>query len=139
MSRVARSLQLLLVAGLAVGTATHLENIVRAGVIPRPELPLACNLFWASLVLLDPLVAAILLWRPRVGVSCLLALMGCDLLFNFTTLGLTAPVIAQLGYAMLVVIAFPILRRATARRSRPAVAERASPAGAAGGTPAVRG
>ena len=41
MPRLARSLQLLLVAGLAVGTATHVENIVRAGLSPRPELPLA--------------------------------------------------------------------------------------------------
>jgi hypothetical protein len=112
MPRLARSLQLLLVAGLAVGTATHVENIVRAGLSPRPELPLVCNLFWSSLVLLDPLAAAILLWRPRVGVVCLLGLVGVDLLVNLTTLGLTRPVLVQLGYALVVLSAFPILRRA---------------------------
>ena len=127
MPRLARSLQLLLVAGLAVGTATHVENIARAGLIPRPELPLACNLFWSSLVLLDPLAAAILLWRPRVGVICLLALIGADLLVNVTTLGLTPPVLVQVGYALLVLIALPILRRATAPGSRRAVADRANP------------
>ena len=63
-------------------------------------------------MLLDPLAAAILLWRPRVGVVCLLALVGVDLLVNVTTLGLTPPVLVQLGYALLVLIAFPILRRA---------------------------
>ena len=63
-------------------------------------------------MLLDPLAAAILLWRPRVGVICLMGLVGVDLLVNVTTLGLTTPVLVQLGYALLVLIAFPILRRA---------------------------
>src|SRR5690242_14383560 len=94
----ARALLSVLIAGLVVGTATHVENIARAGLIPRPELPLACNVFWSSLVIVDPIAALMLLRRPRVGVVLVAALMAVDLTVNLAIarLGLTAPVVAQI-------------------------------------------
>jgi hypothetical protein len=96
----------LLVAGLLVGTATHLENIVRAGLVPRPELPIACNLFWSALTLLDPLAIGVLLFKPRAGVLLVLAIMAVDLTVNVTTLGINWPVVAQLAYALVACLAW---------------------------------
>lgn len=101
----------MLVVGLIVGTASHVENIVRAGLIPRPELPLACNLFWSALVLVDPLVALALLFRPRLGILLVLGLMAVDLTVNLAFLGVTGAVVAQIGYTILALAALPVLRR----------------------------
>ena len=107
-------LLLVLVAGLLVGTATHIENIARAGLYPRPELPLACNLFWSALVVVDPLVALVLVFRPRTGVVLVVGLMAVDLTVNLAIahLGFTAPVVAQMVYALLALVAVPVVRAA---------------------------
>jgi hypothetical protein len=99
-----------LLAGLLVGTATHVADIARAGLIPRPELPLARNLFWSALVVVDPLVALVLLFRPRTGVLLVVGLMAVDLTVNITTFGMRAPVVAQMAYAALALVAVPIVR-----------------------------
>jgi len=111
-SWVARAVLGLLVAGLLVGTATHLENIARAGFVPRPELPLGCNLFWSALVLLDPLAIGVLLLRPRAGVLLVLAIMAADLTVNVAYLGMTWPVVAQVGYALVGCLAWPLVSKA---------------------------
>ena len=107
--RAARRLLALLVGGLAIATATHIENLTRAGLVPRPDLPLACNIFWTSLVVVDPMAAAFLLFRPRAGVLALSALLAIDLAVNLTTLGLTGPVVAQLLFAALLVLAVRVV------------------------------
>jgi hypothetical protein len=101
----------LLVVGLVVGTASHIENIVRAGLIPRPDLPLGCNLFWSALVFVDPLVALALLFRPRMGILLVLGLMAVDLTVNLVFLGVTGAVVAQIAYTILALSALPVLRR----------------------------
>jgi hypothetical protein len=111
LSRTARLMMVVLVAGLAVGTSTHLENFMRAGFRPRPDLPLACNLFWSSLTVIDPLVAFLLLARPRAGVWVVVALVALDLCVNIAVLGFTTPVLAQLGYGLLCVAAVPVVHR----------------------------
>ena len=118
-----RALIGLLVAGLLVGTATHVENIARAGVIPRPDLPLACNLFWSALVLVDPLVALALLFRPRLGILLLLGLMAVDLTVNLVFLGVNSAVVMQMAYAILSLAALPVLRRRPAGSLQPESAQ----------------
>ena len=118
-----RALIGLLVAGLLVGTATHVENIARAGVIPRPDLPLVCNLFWSALVLIDPLVALALLFRPRMGILLLLGLMAVDLTVNLVFLGVNGAVVTQMAYAILSLAALPVLRRRPAGSVRPESAQ----------------
>src|SRR6476469_4377564 len=44
--------------------------------------PLPLNVFWTALVVWDPLVAGLLLWRPRVGVALALVLMVVDVAVN---------------------------------------------------------
>ena len=104
----------MLVVGLLVGTATHVENIARAGLVPRPELPLACNLFWSALVIVDPLIALALLLRPRVGVVLVVGLMALDLTVNLgvARFGVTGPVAAQMAFALLALVAVPVVRSA---------------------------
>jgi hypothetical protein len=107
--RRARVLLILIIAGLLIGTATHVENIARAGLFPRPELPLFCNLFWTALVVVDPLVALALLWRPRIGLVLVLVLMSLDLTINLTFLGIGPPVVAQMAYTLLALAAVPVV------------------------------
>lgn len=107
----ARALVTLLVVGLLIGTATHIENIARAGLIPRPDLPLVCNLFWSALVLVDPLVALALLLRPRIGILLLLGLMAVDLTVNLVFLGVNGATVTQMAYTLLALVALPVLGR----------------------------
>jgi hypothetical protein len=109
-SAAARALLAFLVAGLAAGTTTHVENIMRAGALARPGLSVAHNMFWTSLVVLDPVIAGVLLIRPRIGVWLVLGLMVADLAVNLTSLGLIGPVLAQLGYAVVACVAIPVVR-----------------------------
>jgi hypothetical protein len=113
----------LLVVGLLVGTATHIENIARAGLIPRPDLPLVCNLFWSALVLADPLVALALLFRPRMGILLLLGLMAVDLAVNLVFLGVNGAVVTQIAYTVLSLAALPVLRRIPAGSGGPESAQ----------------
>jgi len=100
----------LLVAGLLIGTATHVENLARAGLTPRPELPRAANLFWSALVVVDPLAILALLFRPRAGVVLVAMLMAVDVTVNLATLGVTGPVVAQISYGLLALIAVSVVR-----------------------------
>jgi hypothetical protein len=118
LSRTARLMIVALVAGLAVGMSTHLENFMRAGFRPRPDLPLACNLFWSSLTVVDPLVALLLLARPRAGVWVVLGLVALDLCVNVAVLGFIAPVRAQLAYELLCVAAVPVVHRTAKKKAR---------------------
>ena len=106
---VVKLLLLVLIAGLVVGTATHAENLARVGLVPRPELPFACNLFWSALVIVDPVTALALLLRPRAGVVLVAGVMAIDVAVNVAVLGLTPPVAAQIAYAVLAFVSIPII------------------------------
>jgi hypothetical protein len=104
-----RVVLLTLIAGLVIGTATHVENLVRAGLVPRPDLPFAYNVFWSALVVVDPAAALALLLRPRIGVVLVVAIMAVDLAVNLSVLGLTPPIAAQIAYALLALCSIPII------------------------------
>lgn len=105
----------MLIAGLVVGTATHVENLARAGLVPRPDLPLGCNVFWSALVVVDPAAALVLLLRPRVGVVLVVGLMVVDLAVNLAFLGLTRPIAAQIVYAVVALGSVPIVMTSVPR------------------------
>ena len=86
-TRTVRTVVVLLVAGLAAGTCSHVENLVRLGLIPLPDQPLAFNFFWTSLTLLDPLGALLLIVRPRVGILLTVAIMTADVTVNTIAFG----------------------------------------------------
>jgi hypothetical protein len=108
-SPLVRLILLVLIAGLVVGTATHVENLARAGLVPRPELPFACNVFWSALVIVDPATALALLLRPRAGVVLLAGMMAIDVAVNLAVLGLTPPIAAQIAYTILALVSIPII------------------------------
>lgn len=81
-SRAADVLRLIMVGAFGIGTCTHIENTMRAGLMPLPLQPLACNLYWTSLTLLDPLAAFLLVVRPRLGLALSAAIMVSDVSVN---------------------------------------------------------
>ena len=67
-----------------VGTYTHAAGLFRRGFLAFP-VPLAIGVFWDALALLDPLVAALLWWRPKAGIRLALAIMAADVCVNTAT------------------------------------------------------
>ncbi|HVX13603.1 MAG TPA: hypothetical protein VHC22_20635 [Pirellulales bacterium] len=60
----------------------HANDIVQGDWFPYRHAPLSMNVYWTSLVALDPL-AAVLLWlKPRVGLAVTLAIMVSDVAVN---------------------------------------------------------
>lgn len=71
------------VAAYAAATAFHAADIIRWGLLPYRFAPLPLNIFWTSLVVIDPLVIALLLlgWR-RSGIGLALATISADVAVN---------------------------------------------------------
>ncbi len=68
--------------GFLVGTITHSLDIFHGGWLPYDFRPLPFNIYWTSLVVLDPL-AALLVWvRERWGVVLGIAIMASNVLVN---------------------------------------------------------
>jgi hypothetical protein len=80
--RAVTALRLTMIGAFSIGTCTHVENGLRAGLVPLPLKPLAFNLFWTSLTLLDPLAAILLVVRPRFGLLLSGAIMAADVSVN---------------------------------------------------------
>ncbi len=117
-----RALILVLVGGLLVGTTSHGFDLARAGAIPLPEQPLGFNIYWTSLVILDPLGALLLVFRPHWGVLAVLGIMASDVAVNlaaFGNSGVLAPenvmLQFQIGYALFAVLAAPWILRSADR------------------------
>lgn len=71
--------------GFAIGTISHALDISMFGWLPYEFMPLGFNLYWTSLVFLDPL-AAVLIWiRPVWGLWLGSVIMASDLLVNAWT------------------------------------------------------
>jgi hypothetical protein len=111
--RAVESLRLTMIGAFSVGTCTHVENALRAGLLPLPLQPIAFNLFWTSLTVLDPLAAILLVVRPRVGLVLSGVIMAADVSINaiaFRPSGALRsewPFWLQVGFAGLVLAAGP--------------------------------
>jgi hypothetical protein len=80
---------MLWIAGFAIGTATHLLELLRFGFLPYRFAPAPFNLFWTALVLIDPLVVLLLLTFRRAGLVLGAATMLADVAANsYTVYGL---------------------------------------------------
>lgn len=109
---------LVLVGGLLVGTVSHTFDALRAGWQPPPDQPVAFNIFWTSLLLLDPLGAWLLVHRTRSGLGLLVGIMIADIGVNlvaFSGNGIVSPpnpaLLFQLGFGLLAFLAAPVLWR----------------------------
>ena len=112
----------LLCGGFAVGTVTHLENVLRHGLVPAPDQPLGFNLFWSALAIVDPLVVLLLVFRPRAGLVAAAIIMAADLSINVAAMYGTGPSLAALWplafqtvFALFLVVAAPRCWRASTR------------------------
>jgi len=79
----------------------HVVQLVERGPLGVTDQPLAFNLFWTSLAVLDPLGALLLNIRPRAGIALTLAIMVADLSVNlpaFAHLGLLSPASFRLWF-----------------------------------------
>jgi hypothetical protein len=77
----------LLAAGLGAGASMHIVALAEDGLHGISGQPLAFNLFWASLAVLDPLAALLLNTKPRAGIAMTLAIMLCDVSVNAAAFG----------------------------------------------------
>lgn len=68
-SRAVTALLLLVyIGGFAHGTFAHVTDVIQGGLLPYREYPLAVNVFWTTLMVVDPLVILALLLSLRIGV-----------------------------------------------------------------------
>ena len=67
----------------SIGTYTHLVTVWHHGWLPHPSAPIAMNIFWTALTVLDPAVVLALLsgWR-RTGLALALGIMVADVAVN---------------------------------------------------------
>ena len=100
---------------LAIGTCTHLAGLVEHGGDFGGGIPLASAIFWNSLTILDPLAAALLFLRPRIGVLAILAIMVSDVVHNWWIAAAFGAVVwmvvAQSAFLVFVLATAPLLWR----------------------------
>ncbi len=64
-----------------IGTYTHTAWLLRRGFLEHPG-PLSVNIYWDTLTLLDPVAAALLWWRPKLGIGLAVGIMASDISIN---------------------------------------------------------
>ena len=69
-------------AGFIIGTITHSLDIYHGGWLPYDFRPLGFNIYWTSLVFLDPLAAIVVWVRERWAVILGVAIMASNLLVS---------------------------------------------------------
>lgn len=83
--RAARLLRWLWIAGFAVGTTTHVADLVVGGADAYAGFHPALRAFWISLTLWDPLVIVLLL-RRRSGIVLGLIVILADIAVNWSVI-----------------------------------------------------
>jgi hypothetical protein len=78
-------LRSIMVFGLVAGTTTHVLMLLR--LMPVPSAPAVYYWFWTTLTFVDPLIAAAIVFAPRVGLVAAAALMIADVAVNVTASG----------------------------------------------------
>ena len=112
---MAKSARLVWASCLAIGTCTHIFALIKNGGNYN-SIPLASAIFWNSLTILDPLAAALLYLRPRVGVTATMAIMISDVAHNTWVVatfgGIVWMVVAQAAFLLLVLASAHLIWRA---------------------------
>ena len=108
-ARALRVFQVLWVLGFLVGTTTHTADLILGGVNAYSGFPLGVRLFWVTLTILDPVAAALLLFRRRSGIMLGGAVIIADIAVNWTVFAVVGGlsyfgVISQSLFAALIVV-----------------------------------
>ena len=83
-ARALRVIQIMWVIGFLVGTTTHTADLIVGGLNAYSAFPLGVQLFWVTLTILDPVTAALIIFRRRSGIVLGSAVMIADLTVNWT-------------------------------------------------------
>jgi len=92
LSRAGRWLRGIQAVCFVVAGLGHALDMWQEGWLPYDWAPLPLNVFWATLVVWDPLAAGLLLWRPRAGVALALVIMVVDVAVNSSWKAARGPV-----------------------------------------------
>ncbi|MFI5428440.1 hypothetical protein [Aeromicrobium sp. UC242_57] len=101
--------QAMWVVGFLVGTTTHTADLVVSGLDVYGAYPLGVRLFWVTLTILDPAIAALIIFRRRSGIVLGSAVIIADIAVNWTAFALIGGlsffgVISQSLFAALIVV-----------------------------------
>ena len=77
-------IQLTWVIGFLVGTTTHTADLIVGGLNAYSGFPLGVRLFWVTLTILDPAIAALIIFRRRSGIVLGSAVITADIAVNWT-------------------------------------------------------
>ncbi|MET0821259.1 MAG: hypothetical protein ABWY58_09855 [Aeromicrobium sp.] len=83
-ARVLRVVRVLWVVGFLVGTTTHAADLVVGGFDAYSDFPRGVRLFWVTLTILDPAIAALIVCRRRSGIVLGSAVIITDIAVNWT-------------------------------------------------------
>ena len=114
--RAAPVLRWLWIVGFAVGTTTHVADLVVGGADVYADFHPALRAFWVSLTLWDPLVIVLLLLRRRAGVVLGLVVILTDIAVNWSVIAVVGgtPVwgaVNQTAFAALLLASARLLAR----------------------------
>lgn len=70
--------------GFGIGTISHAMDMVKLGFLGYTFAPFVLNVFWTSLLVLDPLVIVLLLVRFRYAITLAVLIMIFDILINLS-------------------------------------------------------
>ena len=79
-----RAVLVVWIAGFLVGTTTHVLDLVAGLSETYAAFPKVLRLFWVSLTVLDPITAALLVLKRRVGIILALLVISADIAVNWT-------------------------------------------------------
>ena len=83
-ARALRVFQVVWVIGFLVGTTTHAADLIVGGLNTYSAFPLGVRLFWVALTILDPVIAALIIFRRRSGILLGGAVILADIAVNWT-------------------------------------------------------
>lgn len=109
-----------IVVGLLIGTATHVSDLIRAGVDSYPWAPHWLNVYWAALAIANPVAVALLVLGRRSGIDLACVIMVTDVAANWYAVErfLDSDIWLQPGLQRLVVFAVFVLVTAPLARPR---------------------
>ena len=70
--------------GFSYGATNHILDIQRDGLLGYDYVPLAINIYWTTLTVLDPLAIILLLFYPFAGMALSVLIMITDLAVNIS-------------------------------------------------------
>src|SRR5690606_24074022 len=84
-SAIPQVAMLIWTVGFLLGAASHAADVFTYGWLPYEFMPLGFNLYWTSLLFLDPVAALLIWWRPAPALVLGCLIMASDVLVNAWT------------------------------------------------------